>query len=248
MIRVAVSGAGGRLAGPIIAAIDSADDLELASLYNPNRPGQEIAGVEITPDPGQVNADVLVETVGAGYVLDNLRLWDEAGMAAVVGSSGFTAERIELLGEIWKGDRPCLVVPNFSIGAVLMMRFAREIADKFDAVEIIERHHAHKPDAPSGTALATAMEIGRAGGASIETSRELEEGARGASVEGVRVHSVRLPGLLSHQEVVFSNAGEVLSVEHMSTSYESFAAGALMAIRGVGALSPGVHLGLDAVL
>lgn len=248
MIRVAVSGAGGRLAGPIIAAIDSADDLELIALYNPNRPGQEISGLVVTADPAEIQGDVIVETVGAGYVLDNLRLWDDAGLAAVVGSSGFTAERLELLRDVWKGDRACLVVPNFSIGAVLMMRFAREAAAMFDAVEVIERHHAHKPDAPSGTALATAMGIGGAGGTSIETSRELEAGARGASVEGVRVHSVRLPGVIAQQEVVFSNAGEVLSVEHLSTSYESFAAGALTAVRGVGGLAPGVHLGLDAVL
>jgi 4-hydroxy-tetrahydrodipicolinate reductase len=248
VIRVAVSGAGGKLAGPIITAIDSADDLELSALYNPNRPGQEMAGITVTSDPGEVDADVIVETVGAGYVLDNLRLWDEGGLSAVVGSSGFTPERLQLLRDLWKGDRPCLVVPNFSIGAVLMMRFAREAADKFEAVEVIERHHAHKPDAPSGTALATAMGVGGAGGGSIETSRELEAGARGALVEGVRVHSVRLPGVIAQQEVVFSNPGEVLSVEHMSTSYESFAAGALTAVRGVGSLAPGVHLGLDAVL
>jgi 4-hydroxy-tetrahydrodipicolinate reductase len=150
---------------------------------------------------------------------------------------------------MWGDDGPpCLVVPNFSIGAVLMMRFAAEAAPHFEAVEIVERHSATKPDAPSGTALATAMGVSGAGGSSAEGSAELVEGARGASVEGVRVHSLRLPGLISQQEVALSNSGEVLSIEHMSTNYQSFASGALLAIRKVGDLDPGVHLGLEVVL
>lgn len=248
MIRVAVSGAGGKLADPIIEAVASAEDLELASLYNPSRPGAELSGVAVRGDPGEVSADVLVETAPAGVVMDNLVSWAEGEMAVVVGTSGFTPERLHLLTEIWGEDRPCLVVPNFSIGAVLMMRFAREGAASFEAVEVIERHHATKPDAPSGTSLATAMGISEAGGSSATGGEELVSGARGADVKGVRVHAVRLPGLLSHQEVALSNDGELLSITHMSTSYRSFAAGALLAIREVRSLPGGVHVGLETVL
>lgn len=248
MIRVAVSGAGGKLAGPIVTAITEADDLDLVALYNPRRSGQGMSGMTITGDPGSFQADVVIETAHPDVVFANLEWWRDAGSAAVVGTSGFTSERLEQLRSMWGADSPCLVVPNFSIGAVLMMRFAADAADHFEAVEIIERHHATKPDAPSGTALATAMDVSKSGGVSAEQSEELVAGARGASVEGVRVHSLRLPGLISQQEVALSNPGEVLSIEHLSTSYESFAAGAVLAARGVRQLGGGVHVGLDSVL
>lgn len=248
MTRVAVSGAGGKLAGPIIAALEAADDLELAALYNPNRAGREMAGVIILGDRVSVMADVVVETAHPDVVFANLEAWRDSGAAAVVGTSGFTPQRLEQLTSMWGTDNPCLVVPNFSIGASLMMRFAAEAAPNFDAVEIIERHHATKPDAPSGTSLATAMGVARKGGASAEGSEEMVSGARGATVEGVRVHSLRLPGLIANQEVALSNPGEVLTIEHLSTSYESFAPGALLAVRRVRSLEGGVHVGLDAVL
>lgn len=248
MISVAVSGAGGKLAGPIITAVAEADDLELTGLYNPNRAGTEMSGLIVLGDPVSVSADVIVETAHPDVVFDNLQAWRAAGATAVVGTSGFTPERLEQLRSMWGSDTPCLVVPNFSIGATLMMRFASEAASHFEAVEIVERHHATKPDAPSGTALASAMGVAAASGSSSDQSEELVRGARGANVEGVRVHSLRLPGLISQQEVALSNAGEVLSIEHLSTSYESFAAGAILAIRRVGDLEGGVHLGLDTVL
>jgi 4-hydroxy-tetrahydrodipicolinate reductase len=248
VIRVAVSGAGGNLAGPIIEGIVASDDLTLSGLFNPKRAASEMAGVAIAGEQADVDADVMIETAHPDVVFDNLASWRDLGMAAVVGTSGFTPERLEHLRELWGTGSPCLVVPNFAIGAVLMMRFAAEAASHFEAVEVIERHHSSKPDAPSGTALASAMGIGAAGGTSAEGSEELITGARGASVEGVRIHSLRLPGVLSQQEVALSNAGEVLSIEHLSTSYESFAAGALLAARKVQSLPGGVHLGLDAVL
>lgn len=248
MIRVAVSGAGGKLAGPIIVGVSAVDDLELSGLYNPNRIGAEIAGMIVTDDQSAIEADVVIETANAGVVFDNLPGWRDARMAAVIGTSGFTSDRLDQLRDLWGTDSPCLVVPNFSIGAVLMMRFATEAAGHFEAVEVIERHHATKPDAPSGTSLATAMGVGKAGGRSEEASEELVPGARGASVEGVRVHSLRLPGVIAQQEVALSNKGEVLSIEHLSTSYESFAAGAVLAARKVRSLDGGVHLGLDSVL
>lgn len=248
MISVCVSGAGGNLAGPIIDAVIDADGLALVALYNPNRVGQEIAGVEIGGDAGAIDTDVVIETAHPEVVFANLEMWRDNGAAAVVGTSGFTPERLDELRAMWGTRTPCLVVPNFSVGAVLMMRFAVEAAGHFEAVEVIERHHATKRDAPSGTALATAMGVSDAGGRSAQGSEELVRGARGASVEGVRVHALRLPGLISQQEVALSNPGEVLSIEHLSTSYESFAAGAVLAAQEVGSLEGGVHLGLDTVL
>lgn len=248
MIRVAISGAGGKLATAVAEGVLAADDLELTALFNPNRAGSSLHGLEVLGDPAAVSGEVVVETAHPDVVFDNLAMWRNAGMAAVVGTSGFTPERLDRLRSEWGDGLPCLVVPNFSIGAVLMMRFAAQAAPYFEAVEVVERHHSDKPDAPSGTALATAIGVAAAGGSSAERSEELAPGARGASVEGVRVHALRLPGLISQQEVALSNPGEVLSIEHLSTSYQSFAAGALTAIRAVGSLPPGVHLGLDALL
>lgn len=248
MDRVAVSGAGGKLANAIIEALLAAEDVRLTGLYNPNRAGSEIGGLRVSGGSDEIDADIIVETVHPDVVFSNLERWRDRGMAAVVGTSGFTPERLSHLRDMWGTDTPCLVVPNFSIGAVLMMRFATEAAPHFEAVEIVERHHATKPDAPSGTSLASAMGISAAGGVSAEDSAELVEGARGANVEGVRVHALRLPGVIAQQEVALSNSGEVLSIEHLSTSYQSFAAGAVHAVRHVGSLDPGVHLGLDALL
>lgn len=248
MIQVAISGAGGHLASAVAAAVAAADDLDLTGLYNPSRSGEEVTGVTITGSLGDVEGEVVVEASPDSVVMGNLEAWRDLGKAAVVGTSGFTPERLVQLRDMWGTGTPCLVVPNFSIGAVLMMRFAQEAAGQFEAVEVIERHHDDKPDAPSGTALATAMRINQGGGSSAEGSEELVEGARGASVEGVRVHAVRLPGVISQQEVVLSNPGEMLSIEHLSTSYQSFAGGALLAIRRVQSLDGGVHLGLDTVL
>ena len=248
MIRVAVSGAGGKLAGAIIAAVSAAEDLELSSLYNPSREGVEIEGREIAGSHDLVSADVVVEASHPEGADINLEVWRDLSLSTVVGTSGYTPERLDALRDMWGTGSPCLVVPNFSIGAVLMMRNAADAASHVDATEIVERHHSDKPDAPSGTSLATAMGVTNGGGQSSATMGELVTGARGADVQGVKVHSLRLPGLISHQEVAMSNAGEMLSITHLSTSYESFAAGALAAIRGVQALPGGVHLGLETVL
>jgi 4-hydroxy-tetrahydrodipicolinate reductase len=245
MIRVAVSGMPGRLATAVAAGIASAADLDLKGLYNPNRPGESFLGIPISTDHAAVDCDVVFESTEPTVVMDNLRAWRQAGLHAVVGTSGFTEERLEELRSFWGDDGPgCLIAPNFSIGAVLMMRFAEIAAPHFTGIEIIERHHHDKPDAPSGTSIATAARIAAAGGSSLEESQELLTGSRGAVVDGVRIHSLRLEATLSSQEVALSKSGELLSIHHVGTEYGSFVDGALLALRHVSSTS-GVTVGLD---
>ena len=248
MIRIAVSGMPGRLASAVAAGIASAADLDLTALYNPNRLGESFHDIPITTERSVVDCDVVFESTETTVVMDNLRAWREAGLHAVVGTSGFTQERLDELRSFWGDDGPgCLIAPNFSIGAVLMMRFAELAAPHFSGIEIIERHHHDKPDAPSGTAIATAARIAAAGGSSLEDSKELVAGARGALVEGVRIHSLRMDATLSNQEVALSKHGELLSIHHVGTEYGSFVDGALLALRYVSSTS-GVTVGLDGAL
>jgi len=235
----------------VAAAIASSEDLSLGGLFDPGAIGEVIEGVPVSGDPAAIaGCEVVVEFTNPDVVEENLALWRSLGVHAVVGTSGFTVERIERARSMW-GDGPpnCLIVPNFSIGAVLMMRFAELAAPHFAAAEIIELHHDRKVDAPSGTAVATA---GRIAGAKAEQRRavestELVPGARGGTVDGVSIHSVRLPGLLAHQEVLFGNEGEVLEIRHDTTDRAAFVPGVLLAVHRV-ALFPGVTVGLDALL
>lgn len=248
MIRVAISGMPGRLASAVAAGVDSADDLELSGFFNPNRGGDSYFGRTIAANPDDVSCDVMFEATEPTVVMENLRQWRDRGFAAVVGTSGFTADRLDEVRSFWGTDGPgCLVVPNFSIGAVLMMQFAEKAAPFFGGVEVVERHHHDKPDAPSGTAIATAARIAAAGGKSFEESEELVAGSRGGAVDGVRVHSIRAEATLSEQEVAFSKPGELLSITHRGTSYDSFVDGVLLAVRYVKRIV-GVEVGLDAAL
>lgn len=227
MTRVGVSGAAGRLGRLVSAAVASAPDLESGWLYAPGHDGEEIAGIPCIGDPGALDrVDVVVEVTRPDVVMENLDRWRSMGAHAVVGTSGFDDERMALLSERW-GDGPpnCLVVPNFSVAATLMMRFAAEARPYFEGAEIIEMHHATKVDAPSGTAVAT-------------------ESAMGGDVP---IHSVRLAGMVAHQEVIFGAPGEFLTIRHDTTDRSSFMPGVLAAVRGVADLS-GVVRGLDAVL
>lgn len=248
MIDVAVSGATGRLGRAISSGIAAADDMRLSGLHAPGHEGNLIEDMIVSGDPGTLSAEVVVECTPSNAVMDNLRIWHKKGLYAVVGTSGFSENRLAELKSFWQAGNPgCLVVPNFSIGAVLMMLFAEFASRYFDSAEIVERHEDMKPDAPSGTALATAMRVGRQIRNSSEPDgREIIEGARGGLASGVRVHSLRMKGLLSDQEVAFSNTGETFSLLHRSTSYESFVGGAILAIRHV-RNTTGVSIGLDAV-
>ena len=242
MTRVVVSGAAGRMGAIVAAAVEEAADLELAARYDPS-------GDDVT-DPAELpDADVVIEFTNPAVVMENLGLWRTRGWHAVVGTSGFTEDRIAAVRALF-GDGPpnCLIVPNFSIGAVLAMRFAAQAAPHFSAAEIIELHHDRKADAPSGTAIATAAGIAAAADQrrAVESS-ELVSGARGASVEGVPVHAVRLPGLVAHQEVILGGTGETLTIRHDTTDRAAFLPGVLLGVRRVAGLA-GVTVGLDALL
>lgn len=251
MIAVGVSGAAGRMGRMVAETAATEADLEVVGLYDPAPGGGTVAGVAISADP-QVLAgcEVVVEFTNPEVVFDNLRRWREHGSHAVVGTSGFSEERLQTVRSDWGGGPPnCLIAPNFSIGAVLMMRFAELAAPHFGAAEVVELHHDRKVDAPSGTAMSTAERIGRARPdqrRAVESS-ELVSGARGARIDGVPVHSVRLAGLVAHQEVLLGNQGEWLTIRHDTTDRSAFLAGVLLAVRNVASL-PGVTVGIEGLL
>jgi len=226
--------------------------MDLVAGYDPAGLGGAVAGVAVSPDRTVVaEADVVVEFTVPDVVVENIAAWHRMGVSAVVGTSGFDAAKIGQVCSFWVTGPPnCLVVPNFSIGAVLMMKFAEMAAPHFAAAEIIELHHDRKADAPSGTALSTAERMSAAGGRQERAveSQELLAGARGAAGAGVPIHSVRLPGLLGHHEVLFGTAGETLTIRHDSLDRISFMPGALLAIRNVRSLPDPVTVGIEGLL
>jgi 4-hydroxy-tetrahydrodipicolinate reductase len=244
MIKVGILGAKGRMGSQVCQAVTAADDMTLA------------AGVDQGDDRAALaGCDVVVDFTHPGAVMDNLRWCIGQGLATVVGTSGFDAARIGQVRQ-WLAAAPgarALIVPNFSIGAVLMMRFAAQAARFFESAEIIELHHAAKVDAPSGTASRTASLIAAAraeagAGAPPDGTVTALDGARGAVVDSVHVHSVRLAGLLAHQEVLLGGHGEVLTIRHDSMDRASFLPGVLLGVRGVASLPAGLTFGLDPLL
>ena len=244
MIKVAVLGAKGRMGSQVCGTVKAAADLEL------------VAGVDVGDAREELTAaDVVVDFTHPGAVMDNLRWCVEHDLAAVVGTSGFDDTRLaEVTG--WLAARPAgriLVVPNFSVGAVLMMRFAAVAAPFFESAEVIELHHAGKADAPSGTAARTAAMINSArssagAGPMPDATATSADGARGALVDDVHVHSVRLAGLVAHQEVLFGGHGETLTIRHDSLDRASFMPGVLLGLRGIKQLPPGLTVGLESLL
>ncbi len=244
-IRVAVLGARGRMGQQVCLAVEHAADIELVEMVDV---GDWLPGI------AEAGAQVVIDFTHPDVVMDNLRFAIDNGIAAVVGTTGFTDERLDTLRG-WLGDSPelgVLVAPNFGIGAVLSMKFAQLAAPYFESVEIIELHHPGKADAPSGTAIRTAQLIAQARQAANlpaipdATSSELP-GARGAQVDGIRVHSVRATGMVAHQEVLLGTEGETLTIRHDSLDRSSFMPGVLLAVREV-VRRPGLTVGLDPLL
>ncbi|KAF0847714.1 4-hydroxy-tetrahydrodipicolinate reductase [Nocardia caishijiensis] len=243
--RVGVLGARGKVGQAICAAAEAAADLELVAQVDKGD------ALETFTETG---TQVVVDFTHPDVVMGNLKFLIENGIHAVVGTTGFDEARLaEVRG--WLAQRPevgVLIAPNFAIGAVLSMRFAEQAARFFESVEVIELHHPNKADAPSGTAYRTAALIAAArdeagvGRSPDATTAELA-GARGADVDGVRVHSVRLAGLVAHQEVLFGTQGETLTIRHDSIDRSSFAPGVLLGVREI-AGRPGLTVGLDPFL
>jgi len=245
MTRVAVLGSAGRMGVEVMRAVEAASDLELVAALDAGDSLDQLI---------EARADVVVEFTHPGAVMDNLEFCVRHGMHTVVGTTGFDDARYTRV-RTWLEGSPgtaSVIAPNFGIGAVLMMSFAAKAAPYFDSVEIIELHHPDKADAPSGTAHQTAHVIAQARRAAGTTKAPdatvtALEGARGADVDGVPVHSVRLRGLIAHQEVLLGSTGETLTIRHDSLDRSSFMPGVLLAIREVGA-RPGLTIGIEEML
>jgi 4-hydroxy-tetrahydrodipicolinate reductase len=244
MISVGVLGARGRMGTEAGRAIGAADDMTLSAAVDIGDDRQALAG-----------CDVVVDFTHPSAVMDNLRWCVGHGLDCVVGTSGFDDDRLGQVGELMAGgqDVRVLIAPNFSVGAVLMMHLAAQAARFFPSVEVIELHHAAKADAPSGTALRTAAMISaaraKAGlGAPPDATASALPGARGAAVDDVRVHSVRVAGLVAHHEILFGGTGETLTIRHDSMDRASFMPGVLLAVRELKTLPPGLTVGLENLL
>ena len=259
MIDVIVTGAAGRMGREVVHTVTAAEGMRVAAAVDPNAAGVVLddgagGSVTVMGDLHEAIAlpgdKVLVDFTVPSVVESNVRAALGAGVHCVVGTTGIGVEGWEGIAD----DAPegvCLfVAPNFAIGAVLMMKFAEQAARYMPHVEIIELHHDRKLDAPSGTAVHTAARIAAARSevpASPGRETEVFEGARGAEVAGISVHSVRLPGLVAHQEVLFGGQGQTLSIRHDTIDRTSFMPGVVMAVRGVIGRS-GLVVGLEELM
>ena len=241
-IKVAVLGSKGRMGAEVVKAVNSASDLELVASIDQND------DFDIVKNSG---AQVAVDFTTPDVVMKNIELLISAGISPVVGTTGFSDERINSVKKMLdaKSGVSARLVPNFSIGAILMMRFAKAATKFYDSAEIIEYHHPNKIDAPSGTAIRTAQiiaeerQLNNLSKNPDATAFEIP-GARGSKIEGIPVHAVRMQGLVAHQEVVFGSMGETLTIRHDSFDRESFMPGVLLAIRNI-SKKPGLTIGID---
>jgi len=244
-LKVGVLGARGKVGREVCAGVQAAQDMELVAELDLGDSLEQLL---------EAGAELIVDFTHPDAVMANLAFCIEHGIQAVVGTTGFDESRLaELRAAL--GDQPrsgVLIAPNFSIGAILMMRFSAQAARYFESVEIIELHHPDKADAPSGTASRTASLIAAARrdaglGAPPDATSTGLDGARGAEVDGIQVHSLRVRGLVAHQEVVLGGPGETLTVRHDSLDRVSFIPGVLLGLRRIGA-APGLTVGLEAFL
>lgn len=243
LTKVGVFGAHGRMGGEVVSAVSNSADMELVATVDAGEDREDAAA-----------ADVIVDFTHPDAVLENLRFAVDRGIHAVIGTSGFDETKLATVRELLAGapNLGVLIAPNFALGAVLSMRFAQLAARYYDSAEVIELHHNRKADAPSGTAAHTARMIsseraqaGLTTGADATTSEM--DGARGATIDDVHVHSVRLPGLVAHQEVLFGGVGETLTIRHDSLDRASFMPGVLLGVRSV-PQRPGLTMGLENLL
>jgi 4-hydroxy-tetrahydrodipicolinate reductase len=243
MIKVGVLGARGRMGRAVCEAVDAAEGLELVATVSRDESIEELEGV-----------DVAVDFTLPDVVMQNLAWCVDHGIHTVVGVSGFDANRLESVREVLAADPEVgsVIAPNFGIGAVLMMQFAAKAAKHFDSAEIIEAHHPRKVDAPSGTAVHTARLIAAARAEAelpeMPDATELDpQGARGAEVDGVRIHAIRSAGYVASQEVRFGGPGERFAISHDSLDRASFMPGVVLAVRAV-VNRPGLTVGIDDLL
>jgi 4-hydroxy-tetrahydrodipicolinate reductase len=260
VINVGVIGAAGRMGQAVCHAVAADPDLDLVAAVDRSRAGDDLDTVvgldgselvvaEDVADLTAAGTDVVVDFTVVEAARVNLAAVAAGGIHAVVGTTGFTDDDLEMLRSSFDSSN-CLVAPNFAVGAVLMMRFAELAAPLFETAEVIELHHDGKIDAPSGTAMRTVERMAAASSdwGDDPTDNEMVAGARGGmGPGGIRVHSVRLRGLVAHQEVLFGTTGQTLTIRHDSTDRTSFMPGVLAAVKRIEDL-PGLTIGLESVL
>ncbi len=266
VIRVLVSGACGSMGGYVCRAVDAAEDMTIAAAVDPAGIGHtldeympelseearhlQISG-HLAATLQQTSPDVMIDFTAPAVVMSNIEAALNAGAGCVVGTTGFSEIDLKTVQRMCETKGvACLIAPNFSIGANLMMKFAAEAVSSFEYAEIIERHHEHKKDAPSGTAVKTAQMMAEARQrplSVVPTERHNVEGSRGGTLGNIPIHAVRMPGYVANQEVLLGGQGEILKISHETTSRECFMPGVMLAVRKVQTLS-GLTYGLDKLL
>lgn len=256
MIRVGVFGAGGRMGATVCEAVVSAPDCELVAAVDPFHVGEVVSGspVTISGDSSALvdaRTQVAIDFTVLDAARENIRWCAAHDVHTVVGTTGFSTDDLDEFAELFThSNANALIAPNFAIGAVLMMRFAELAAPWFDTAEIIELHHDQKADAPSGTAMTTARRMAAASQewGTDPTRTLVAEGARGGLVENsIRVHAVRMRGMIASQDVILGTTGQTLSIRHDTFDRSSFMPGVMLAVRRVAGAS-GLILGLDSLL
>jgi 4-hydroxy-tetrahydrodipicolinate reductase len=263
-MRVGVFGAGGRMGAEVCRAVAADPALELVAAIDPfhagidlrQATGVDVAGIQVAGTSEEMiraNVEVAVDFTHLDAAVENLAFCGERGIHAVVGTTGFTAEHLQNFRTGFTKSN-CLIAPNFAIGAVLMMRFAEIAAPYFDMAEIIEYHHDNKLDSPSGTAMATVQRMAAAREAAgipwapDPTKTEILPGSRGGEgPSGIRVHGVRMRGVVANQEVILGTTGQTLTIRHDTTDRTSFMPGVVLAVKKIAGF-PGVTVGLDAYM
>ncbi len=263
-MRIAFIGAYGKMGQSMMQGVIAADDMDVVGAVDINGFGRDIAeivggekrGVLIEADMAEMietkHPDILIDFTTPKAVKQDIEIALRHKKHIIVGTTGLSEEELREIDEkARKANRVVFVVPNFALGAVLMMNFAAAAAKHFPMVEVIELHHDQKKDAPSGTAIKTlemmAREREKIRQGQVDEVEQIK-GSRGGEYEGMRVHSVRLPGFVAHQEVIFGGRGQTLTIRHDSMNRESFVPGVLLAIRSLGDLTPGLVYGLENVL